>query len=106
MAQHDQLDVLYLRGPAAASQQLQQGYEDEVDEGEEQRAMLPKPAPSFAQADQGFGTLQVRIGLPLSLMKANTCGCREFDHAATSCSWMSPPRRVRRSIEGGPVSTP
>jgi hypothetical protein len=43
VAQHDQLDVLDLRRPAASDQQLQQRYEDEVDEGEEHRAMLPEP---------------------------------------------------------------
>jgi hypothetical protein len=32
MAQHDQLEVLDLGGPAAANQQLQQRDEDEVDE--------------------------------------------------------------------------
>jgi hypothetical protein len=46
MAQDDQLDVLDLCGPAAANQQLEQGDEDEVDEGEEHRAMLPEPAQS------------------------------------------------------------
>jgi hypothetical protein len=46
MAQHDQLDVLDLRGPAAPDQQLQHGYKDEVDEGEEHPAMLPEPARS------------------------------------------------------------
>jgi len=43
MAQHDQLDVLDPRGPAAANQQPQQRDEDQVDEREEHRAMLPEP---------------------------------------------------------------
>jgi hypothetical protein len=43
VAQHDQLDVLDLRGPAAANQQLQHRDEDEIDEGEEHHAILPEP---------------------------------------------------------------
>jgi hypothetical protein len=46
LAQHDQVDVLDLHEPAAANQQLQQGYEDEVDEGEEHPAMRPEPTQS------------------------------------------------------------
>jgi hypothetical protein len=44
VAKQEQLDVLDLRWPAAANQQLQQGNEDEIKEGEEHRAMLPQPA--------------------------------------------------------------
>jgi hypothetical protein len=47
MAQHHQLDILDLRGPAAPDQQLQHGYKDEVDEGEEHCAMLAEPAPGW-----------------------------------------------------------
>ena len=46
MAQHDQLDVLDVRGAAAPNQQLQEGDEGELDEREEHRAMLPEPARS------------------------------------------------------------
>ena len=50
MAQHDQLDVLDLRGPAAPDQQLQHGYKDEVDEGEEHPAMHLEPTLSRRSA--------------------------------------------------------
>ena len=43
MAQHDQLDVLDLHGAMAPNEQLQEGDEGEVDEGEEHRAILSEP---------------------------------------------------------------
>jgi hypothetical protein len=59
MAQHEQLDVLDVNGPAAADQQLQQRYEREVDERQGHRAILSgaraKPA---IEPHQSFGTLQ------------------------------------------------
>jgi hypothetical protein len=63
MAQHDQLDVLDLRGAAATDQQLQQVREDEVDKGEEHRAMLPEPAGAGAQVKPGFWHLQLRAAV-------------------------------------------
>jgi hypothetical protein len=54
MAQHDQLEVLGLGGAAAANQQLQQGDEGEIDEGEEHLAMLPETTRASAQLRSGF----------------------------------------------------
>ena len=68
VAQHDQLDVLDLRGPAATNQQLQQGDEDEIDEGDQHRAMLPEPF-------RGWRSGQIRVLAP-------------FRHA--SCLWVPP----------------
>ena len=59
MAQHDQLEVLDLRGPATANQQLQQRDEGEVDEGEEHLALLPEATP-------GQRSGQIRVLAPFT----------------------------------------
>jgi hypothetical protein len=56
MAQHHQLAVLDLRGPAAPHQQLQHGYNDELDGGDEHRAMLPEPTRSWRLGQIGVLT--------------------------------------------------
>jgi len=69
MAQHDQLDVLHVRGAATPSQQLQEGDKGEVDEGEEHRAMLSEPARHRPSA-------QIRVLAPFTTDRARTAGSR------------------------------
>jgi hypothetical protein len=82
MAQHDQLDVLDLRGPATPDQQLQHGHKDEVGDGEEHRAMLPEPA-------RGWRSGRITALAPFTLQVA----------AVPAIPWMSrmsgPSRAIR-----------
>ncbi len=89
VAQHDQLDVLDPRGPAATDQQPQQGYADEIDEGEEHRTMLPEPAQCrrsrqirvlapFSVPDRGFDqALQLKRGRGAAPVLPNHRLCEE-----------------------------